>query len=373
MNASAVCGVVTRVGWLVVGLACACGGPAAQSGGGGPGAGDAGGSGGGVSGGSGAGGACDPSEPTFDAPDVAPPSAVMHAEIAPAAIDEATFAYPQSKHQLYIADPTEVPPREELFVLLPGTNNLAQGFDTLARLAASAGYPVIVLAYESDTHPAGLCAAVTGAQAIADCRTGVMAEKAYGNDVTDAYPGDEPNSVAGRLVRVLAHVDQNFPAAGADRFYDDAGPRWDRIVLAGFSQGSVLAGFIGKDQALARLVLLAGGCDATGEAGSEDRELLPWCFEPRATPAARTWALSHVNDLANADRLSHEAFGLLEIADYADASTEAPSYCTQTHALMSNEPTPKAHLSVALDAEIPVDASGVPVLAEDYLYLFTAE
>lgn len=314
--------------------------------------------------------ACDPAVRTFEVPDFTAPFGVMHAQILPTTIDPASSAYPESIHQLYLPTEPGVALRDELFVMLPGTNNRAQGFERIALLAARAGYPVISLAYESETHPNALCADVVGDQAILDCRAGVWTEKAYGTDVTAEYPGDEPNSIAGRLLRVLQYVDAMYPQAGADRFFDGTDLVWEDIALAGFSQGSLMAAFIGKDHALARLVLFAGGCDVLEKPAGP--ELVPWCTEPRATPAERTWVVMHVDDEPEEDTAIAEAFGVTALGAWADASAGSPSYCTDTHAIQSHEPTDAPHLSIAHDGELPVDGNGVPTLAEDYYYLMTA-
>ncbi|MBL9107700.1 MAG: hypothetical protein JNM74_00465 [Myxococcales bacterium] len=312
--------------------------------------------------------ACDPAVRSFSVPDVSALK-VSHAQIDPAQVNPAANAFPDSKHQVFLpADPgTKL--RDELFVILPGTNNRAQGFQTLGTLAARAGYRVVALAYESDTHPIGSCAGITSETELLACRESVWAEKVYGQDKTPRYAGDVPNSVSGRLSDLLRFLAKNQPGVGADRFLSGSDVRWDRIALLGFSQGSVVAGYIGKDQRLARLVLVAGGCDDLTVDGK--RFLVPWCSAPRATPVSRTFAISHVADDTNADALVAKAFGLLDHGGYVDISANAPSYCTGTHALLSHEPTNKAHLSLALDGFIPLVGDS-PRLAEDYLYAFTA-
>lgn len=103
-----------------------------------------------------------------------------------------------------------------------------------------------------------------------------------------------------------------------------------------------------------------------------------WVFDPRVTPAERTYALSHLGDSPEADAEVHEAYGLLDIAAYVDAGTSSPAYCTATHALYFDLPAEgddpwQGHLATAHDEYVPLDDDGVLELAEDYYYLFTAE
>lgn len=309
--------------------------------------------------------ACDPSVRTYDIPDLSA-GTVMRVQVDPTVVDPAAIAYPESKHVVFLPSSPSIPLRDELFVILPGTNNLGQGFETIGMIAARAGYRVISLAYESQTHPDGTCSNVVGEQAILTCRENVWAEKAYGADPSPEYPGNFANSISGRLLHLLQYIQAQYPNAGASAYYTGDTIRWDRIALAGFSQGSVIAGYIGKDQALARLVILAGGCDDMTVGGVAT--LAPWCSAPRATPRARTWAISHANDELDADTLVVQAYGL---GEYVDASAHSPSYCSTSHALLSHEPTDQAHLSVAHDGAVPL-TNGLPTLLEDYYYAFTA-
>lgn len=314
---------------------------------------------------------CDPTVASLQVPDMHADVGIVQAEIVPSAIDPETDRFPQSHHTLMV--PTGIERRDELFLMLPGTGNHGTAFDAVATVAAHAGYAVLVLAYDSELNHAGICAEVPLDEMEA-CRTAVIHEKIYGTDETDLIDVDEADSIVGRAVRVLNAADAEYPDAGAGRYLDGDTLAWDQIVVAGFSQGSVMAGYLSKDHAFARAVLLAGGCDAM-DAEDGSIYLAEWCTAERATPADRTYAISHVQDEPEKDAAIHAAYGLDAFGDYADIATEAPAYCTDTHLLASTvessgADTDRYHLSVAHDDYIPVDDEGVPVLAEDYWYAF---
>lgn len=136
----------------------------------------------------------------------------------------------------------------------------------------------------------------------------------------------EADSVVGRLTRLLSWLDTNYPAMSAGVFLDGDAPRWSSMVIAGFSQGALMTGYLTKDHEVARAVLFAGGCDGM-ELDDGKVLLASWCSDTRATPVERTWSLSHLRDEANEDRDIHLAFGLPTLGDYADAGTESPAYC----------------------------------------------
>ena len=321
---------------------------------------------------------CDPTVPSVALPSFTADVEHLHGTVDPTELDPAAVSHPAARHEVWVPTDPSVPLRDELLVFLPGTGNTPDGFDKVAQVALRAGYPVIVLAWPGEDHPATPCYTLhpDDMAAMEACRTAAFEEKAYGNgvsEVEDIPPGD---SVVGRLTRLLSWLDAEYPSADAGRFLDGDAPRWSSIAIAGFSQGALIAGLLAKDHAVARAVLFAGGCDSFT---TDDGEvyLAASCSAPRATPVERIWALSHARDETNEDLAVHEALGLPALGGYADAGEESPAYCTDTHLLAFNLPSAgddptKFHLAVAHDNFMPVDADGVPVLAEDIFYLFTA-
>jgi len=186
---------------------------------------------------------------------------------------------------------------------------------------------------------------------------------------------DEPNSIVGRLVRLLGALDERYPDAGWGAWLDGASPAWGDIALAGFSQGSGMASMIAKDHALARFSTFSSGCDNVGTDPTNARPA-DWCYEPRETPVERTFGILHTEDYFSIKRQIYEdALDLDAFGAFADADTSAPSYCTGTHILTTSLPPsdtadPDAyHKSLAVDDVMPVDDAGVPLLAEDQWYL----
>lgn len=319
---------------------------------------------------------CDATVPTIDLPDFNADIEMIRATIVPSALDPQSDNFPQSHHELWLADDPSIQRRDELFLFLPGTNNKPNAFDDVAEIAARAGYPVLVLAWDSEYHAGEYCRFDGDVQALIDCRTDVFHEKAYGTDESEHIDIGEPDSIVGRARRVIERVHQDYPTVGADQWLDDDGLRWENIVVAGFSQGALMTGYLSKDHAVSRAVLLAGGCDTIME---EDGtvHMASWCTEARATPVERTWALWHLRDEPEQDGAILETFGLPTLGDYADAATQSPDYCTGTHGLTTDLPSADGngysfHLSVAHDGYLPVDGQGTPTLAEDFYYLFTA-
>ena len=296
---------------------------------------------------------------------------IAHTTIPPTRVAPAPDNCSAAHHSVLLAIDPSIEARDGLFVFLPGTDNQPDDFDEIGEIAARASYPVIVLAWDSQVVPAGYCAEATIYEEFEACSAAVMEEKAYGIDATDAADIDEPSSITGRLVRLLGYIDGVYPDAGADRHLDGRAPRWSSIVLGGFSQGSMVAGYISRDHETARTVLLAGACDATELEG--ELLLAGWCSDPRATPADRTWALVHPGEELEAKLLFYEAFGLLDLGEPVDVEAASPACCSDSHVLTFNlEVEGREHLSTAHDQYLPMDGE-VPVLAHDSFCMFMAE
>ncbi|MCU0659038.1 MAG: hypothetical protein MUF64_28420 [Polyangiaceae bacterium] len=136
-----------------------------------------------------------------------------------------------------------------------------------------------------------------------------------------------------------------------------------------------MAGYLGKDKPLARNVFLSGGCDTEG---TDETNAKPsaWCYLPRKTPPERMFGVLHTEDMFWLKRMIYEGpYGMSAFGAFADAGTQSPDYCASgTHILTTSlEPLPGQgpHESLASDAAMPVDDKKVPLLAEDYHYLFT--
>lgn len=318
--------------------------------------------------GGGSSGSCDATVPSIDVPDVKMLDAA-HVVVPPSMIDSATDMEPQKSHQVFVPnDPAAR--RSQLFVMLPGTDGSPANNQNILRIAATAGFRAVGLAYPSDTNQGDLCGATADPAA---CNVAFAEEKLYGVDATPVLDVNEPNSVVGRLRRLLQAADAQVPGAGFGVYLNGGEVVWDKLVVAGFSQGSGLAGYLGKDKSLARNVFFSSGCDVHGttmaDAAADD-----WCSLPRQTPASRMFGLLHAEDKLWLKSQAYRAYGMDAFGDFVDAGTLSPRYCTGTHILTSSlAPAPGGgpHTSLATDPDMPVDVDGVPLLAEDYFYLMT--
>jgi hypothetical protein len=172
------------------------------------------------------------------------------------------------------------PPGNRLFVMLPGSGGRPAGYANLLRQVAAKGMPAIGLMYPNERSVASICGDAGRAP---DCFEEVREEIVYGVDRSPLVSVDPANSIVSRLAKLLEHLHW-------DQYLSGGQPRWDRIVIAGHSQGGGHAGIIGRDHAVARVVFFASPADFTTSGGA------PWLLEPKRTPIDRWYGFAHTAD-----------------------------------------------------------------------------
>ncbi len=166
-----------------------------------------------------------------------------------------------------------------LLVFLPGTTAPPQIYSQLIEGAARQGYHAIGLAYVNPAAVNVLCFGM----AASGCHEMVRREIILGTDETTLVDVDFDNSIVNRLDRLLAHLESIAPNEGWDSYRNAVGQlRWERVVVAGHSQGAGHAAFIARLESVARAVLFSGTeAAAWTQAGDF------------VTPASNIWAFGH--------------------------------------------------------------------------------
>jgi pimeloyl-ACP methyl ester carboxylesterase len=173
--------------------------------------------------------------------------------------------------------------RNELFVFYPGTKARPDQYEEIVRRAAELGYHALALSYVNTLsvnfevcirHPADRA-----------CHEAVRLEILTGVESGYDPPDVDPaNGAFRRLTLLLQYLAAEFPGDGWDRYLTGGALRWDRIVVAGHSQGGGHAAMTAKLYAVPRALLFGA------------TEPNPWTLEPFATPVGRFFALAHADE-----------------------------------------------------------------------------
>lgn len=207
-----------------------------------------------------------------------------------------------------------------LVVFLGGSASSPNNYRDISRYAARLGYGVIDLGFPNDSVVGSTCADDD------TCFTQFRGETLFGAGTAYAIDDsrydsaqidvDKANSIVNRLVSALDYLSLNQGTTNPDPAYwrqflaandqspyvvssGNVYPDWNRIIIAGHSQGGGDAAFLAlnlpADQPLHRVVLFSAPNDHVGRVSAG------WIPQPSATPLARFWGLRNANEGALGD------------------------------------------------------------------------
>lgn len=248
--------------------------------------------------------------------------------------------------------------------MLPGTTAIPRFYREIVRTGATRGYHAIGLTYPNDVSVGDRCAG----SGDPDCAGKVRREVITGEDTSPLIAISRTESITGRIVSLLGHLDRTYPSEGWGQFLAGGQPDWSRIVVAGHSQGGGHAGYLAKLTSLARTVMFS----SPGDVGLTPGTPAAWYSLANQTPLSRQYGFTHTDDellpfalIANNWRsIGIDQFGTPVLVEAA-----APPYGGShqlTTSLLPNPspPGPVAapmHASPVVDAATPRGPDGQPV------------
>jgi hypothetical protein len=255
-----------------------------------------------------------------------------------------------------------------LLVFMPGTGGVPGSFQLLEQEAARLGYHVIGLMYPDAVNIGLLCtnSPDTG------CYEKARLEILDGVDRSDLIDVNAANSIDHRLLKVLELLAAEFPDEDWGRFLTRGAPKWNRIVIGGFSQGGGQAALIAKLRLVHRVVMFSSPND------SVHQQAAPW-VAAGATPSDRYFGLAHHRDQGVGPIVaSWDSLGMATYGPVVEPESAEPPY-GGTHMFVTDV-TPRSgsfvqkdvHRSTANDQLTPVDANGIPILLPVWRYMLSA-
>jgi hypothetical protein len=127
-----------------------------------------------------------------------------------------------------------------------------------------------------------------------DCYDFYRREIAFGQNGSPLVAVNHKNSILFRIQSLLQYLHSQNPAVWAT-FFDGAKIHWDKIVLAGHSQGAGHAAFLAKNFYTAGVILFSGPHDYSPKGAA------PWLLRPSKTPENRFFAFLHEKDFFGLD------------------------------------------------------------------------
>src|SRR4029453_7482868 len=194
------------------------------------------------------------------------------------------------------------------------------------------------------------------------CQEDVRIEVITGAARSTLVSVDVANSIDNRLRVLLTWLDRNFPAEGWSDFLANGEPRWDRVTVAGHSQGGGHAAMIARLRLLRRAGLFAA------------TEPAQWTTTSFATP--KTAVFGFVHRLEPSYTGITASWRLMDVVGPITTVDGGTAPFAGSHQLQTGVSTCRQvamldsyHSCVVVDAITPLGADGQPVFAPFWPFL----
>ena len=231
----------------------------------------------------------------------------LHAEVKVLRVDpQQTDSAIATVHGPHIAvyDP-QVASRHRLFLFLSGTGDKAEGSLTIDSAYAGWGYHAISLDYEDNV------VAVSNAHSLDSTSFDRYRDAIVtGAPVSTQIKVNPANSILNRFQKLLLYLVKEDPNGGWGEFVANGQPVWNHIIVAGHSQGSGHAAYIGKLFRVDRVLMFSGPQDYMDDLHAP----APWLSRKGATPPSRFFAFLNLEDPLNVHHQIANCIALMDIS-----------------------------------------------------------
>lgn len=212
----------------------------------------------------------------------------VRVQLVPVASTDARIREIHGPH-IALDDPSAAS-RHILVLMIEGTGASAVSCRRFDSCLATLGYQVVSIDY-----PNNVITTVCSKSSDSSCFDGFRQEILFGTPVSPLVDVDSTNCIVNRFTRLLTWLAANDKGGGWRDYLRAGKPRWDRIVVAGHSQGAGHAAYLGQTFRLAGVLMLSGPQDYL----QVYRSPAPWESRKSQTPVSRYYAFLHVQDPFN--------------------------------------------------------------------------
>jgi len=195
------------------------------------------------------------------------------------------YALLDRKHYVVWNDQNQI---DKLLLFIGGTFSAPKNYRLICDHAATLGFHVISLSY-----PNNVAAAPLGPSADPLIFDNYREEVCFGTEGSAVVDVDVLNSIHSRTINLLQYLSVNNSDQDWGQYLIGANePNWEKIIVAGHSQGAGHACYLGKKNEVDRVVMFSGPNDYS----SFYSESANWLRESGATALERQFALLHEAD-----------------------------------------------------------------------------
>ena len=117
----------------------------------------------------------------------------------------------------------------------------------------------------------------------------------FGTPVSDSVNVDSLNSIVNRITKLVIYLAKTRPGEGWNNFLDHEQITWERVTLAGHSQGAGHVSYIGHAFKVHKVIMLSGPQDFLSNFDMP----APWLSASSKTPYSSYYSLLHDDDAYN--------------------------------------------------------------------------
>lgn len=243
------------------------------------------------------------------------------------------------------------PDRDRLLLFLPATGARPLEYTRFLATAARTGFDVLGLDYWNRGH-----SVIHTCRRNPRCFGEVQLNRLTGEDQNPYSHVERRDSILFRLTSALHRLRRMEPGVGWAQFDHGSRIRWNRIVVAGQSQGGGEAAFIAHRFRVAGVLMFSSPVDSDhGVAAS-------WMTRPGKTPASRMYGLDDAGDIFHSQILA--SWRKLGLASLSPGPVQG-TLPTGSHDLVTTLDlgSPKQSHMRSVDNQTPLGQKGHPVLA----------
>lgn len=182
--------------------------------------------------------------------------------------------------------------KNNLLLWLAGTKGTPEHSpEAFLKVALEQGYRIISLSYVTEPAVAQVCKKMV-LEKMPDCASQFRRARIYGDKLFALIPDQPQDAITHRLKMLLAYLVRHDPYGNWEQYLKNGEIIWEKIAVAGQSQGGGMAEYLGKYEKLARVISFSGGWDR-----ASPEHIAAWYDITPQTPLERWYGTYHVNEL----------------------------------------------------------------------------
>ncbi len=247
----------------------------------------------------------------------------------------------------------------KLLLFIGGSSSIPKNYNLVCDYGATIGLDVVSLSYPNETATAPL-----GSSSDPNIFDNYRDELCFGNPVSNVVSVNTLNCISTRITKLLIYLKASYADQNWGQYLTATNTIiWQKVIVAGHSQGSGHACYLGKKNLVDRVVMFAGPNDFHGYFNAAAH----WLIVAGQTPIAKHFSLLHTQDEIvpfNNQVANLRGLGLL-------SGTQTPTLVDNLSAPFDNAKCMSLNIAANSNHSSPI--GGNTKLPAIWNYMFTVE